>query len=123
MEKFLQILAFDICDQSGILKALQIIGFALTIIKVVVPILLVIMGTFELGKAVIANDDKAIKTAVNSLIKKAIAGVVIFFLPTIIAVVASLVDELGDLNKFTKCTNCLTNPSDCKLGDSDGIFE
>ena len=75
---------FNICEKSGIVKSFQIIGYCLFIVKIVVPVILIIMGTLDLGKAFISSDDKAIKTSINILVKRAIAGVVIFFIPTII---------------------------------------
>ena len=49
------------------------------IIQMGIPILLVLMGTIDLGKAVMSNDDKEIKGATGKLIKRAIAAVAVFF--------------------------------------------
>lgn len=57
------------------------------IIQIGIPILLILFGTIDLGKAVIANDDKAIKGATSSLIKRAIAAIAVFFVPFLVSVV------------------------------------
>ena len=61
------------------------------IIKIGVPILLIIMGAIDLGKAVMASDDKEIKAATSKLIKRAIAAAAVFFAVTIVDVVMGLV--------------------------------
>ena len=50
----------------------------------------------DLGKAVVASDEKAIKTATNSIIKRLIAAVVIFFIPTMVAAIFSLISDFKD---------------------------
>ena len=76
---------------------------------------LIIFASIELGKAIISSDDKAIKTAISSLIKKAIAGVIIFFIPTIVNVIVSMVDAAGDYEKaYSACTKCMEKPGNCK---------
>lgn len=122
MEKFLILADFSVCDQSGLLKTFQILGHIFTFLKIVVPILLIGLGSFELGKAVLSNDDKAIKIAISALVKKAIAAVIIFFIPYVITTVMSLVDGVDKTKKFDCLTKCLKDPSSCKIKDKDGIF-
>ncbi|MBQ9834184.1 MAG: hypothetical protein IJO33_03225 [Bacilli bacterium] len=122
MEKIFTLADFAICDQSGLLKTFQILGYIFIFLKIVIPILLIGLGSFELGKAVLSNDDKAIKIAISSLVKKAIAAVVIFFIPYVITAVMSLVDGADKTKKFDCLTNCLKEPSTCKINDKDGIF-
>ncbi|MEG0794570.1 MAG: hypothetical protein RSG95_02105 [Bacilli bacterium] len=102
-----------VCDDNGVQKAFQIIGYLLFIIKILVPLLLIILGTIDFSKAIISSDDKAIKEATLSLIKRAIIGVVIFIIPTILNFAFSLVDGAEENSAgFTKCTNCLFSPTD-----------
>lgn len=102
------------CDKAGVLKSFQIIGICLQILKILIPIILIVFGSVELGKAIISNDEKAIKLATSSLVKKAIAGVVVFFIPTILAFVINLVGNSNKLNDFKKCTDCLKNNNSCQ---------
>lgn len=123
MQRFLIIASkFEICNQPGLLKAFQILGYALNIVKIVAPLLLIVVGSVELGKAVLSNDEKAIKVAVNSLIKKAIAAVVIFFLPFLIKFVVSLIDGIDKVKQFDCLTQCLNDPSVCNVNDPNGLF-
>lgn len=60
------------------------------IIQIGIPILLIIMGSIDLGKAVMSSDDKEIKGATGKLIKRAIAAVAIFFVTTIVSLLMGL---------------------------------
>lgn len=51
------------------------------VIKIAAPILLIFFGSMDFAKAVIAGDDKATKKATSDFMKRAIAAVLIFFLP------------------------------------------
>lgn len=64
----------------------------LDIIKIAVPILLVLLGMMDFGKAVMSNDEKALKEAQNRFVKRLIAGVVIFFLPLILNFLLNLLE-------------------------------
>ena len=68
----------DSCAGIGPIVALIKNG-VFPIIQIGVPILLVLMGTIDLGKAVMSNDDKEIKGATSKLIKRAIMAVAVFF--------------------------------------------
>lgn len=70
--------AGDPCKGIGPVVALIKNG-VFPIIQIGIPILLVLMGTIDLGKAVMSNDDKEIKAATGKLIKRAIAAVAVFF--------------------------------------------
>lgn len=86
-----------------------IINFLKSILAIVqwgVPILLIIMGSIDLGKAVLASDDKEIKGATSKLIKRAIAAVAVFFIPMIVNLLISMVADSGTKNgDFISCWN------------------
>jgi len=63
----------------------------LNIIQWAIPILLILMGTIDLGKAVLSSDDKEIKGATSKLIKRAIAAVAVFFIPLLVNLIIGLV--------------------------------
>lgn len=103
----------SLCDENGIQQSFQVIGYLLFVVKILVPLLLIILGTIDFSKAIITSDDKAIKEASSKLIKRVIIGVVIFLIPTILNFAFSLVDGAKETSSgFTKCTDCLFNPND-----------
>lgn len=82
------------CDQN-LLPIVKVIKGVFTLIQIGVPILLIIMGSIDLGKAVMASDDKEIKGATGKLIKRAIAAVAVFFIVPIVNIVIGLVADSG----------------------------
>lgn len=91
----------------------QFVGYILLVFKIVIPILLIIWGMIDLGKAVVASKEDEIKKATTALAKRAIAGVVVFFLPTLIGVIFSIVNGFsGEVeNDYNNCKVCVTNPN------------
>ena len=108
--------AADFCVQTKNIWIL--IGKVIRIILIVIPIIIVLMGTFDLGKAVMAGEDKEIKEAQKMFIKRLVYGVIIFFIPYLVAGVYSLFDgmstEGGDTNEGTNlCWKCAIKGGKC----------
>lgn len=78
----------------------------LPIIQIGIPIILIVMGTIDLGKAVLSSDDKEIKGATNKLIKRAIAAVAVFFVGTIVALLMGMFSKEGVKNDKVEGTEC-----------------
>lgn len=101
----------------------QLVGKVLVVFKIAIPLLLIIFGMVDLGKAVIGSKEDDIKKATNSLIRRAIAAVVIFFIPTIVGAVFGLVGEFNDnKNDYDKCEACLVHPYGscvCNVGEGE----
>lgn len=75
-----------------------VINFLKNILGIIqwgIPILLIIMGSIDLGKAVMASDDKEIKGATTKLIKRAIAAVAVFFIPMLVDLLMNMVSDSG----------------------------
>lgn len=112
----------EFCQETA--PVWQLVGNILLVFKIVIPLLLIIFGMIDLGKAVIGSDEKAIKEATNSIIRRLIAAVVIFFIPTIVGAVIGLVgsfnreEDKGKAN-YDVCKACITRPNgaNCKPTD------
>ena len=85
------------------------VGYFLLIFKIVIPLILIILGMVDLGKAVVSSDDKAISKAAKSLLMRVIAAICIFFIPTIVSFVIRLVDTSVD-DKNEICARCISSP-------------
>ena len=92
----------------------QLVGWVLLVFKIVIPLLLIIFGMIDLGKAVIASKEDEIKKATGSLVRRAIAAVVIFLLPTIITFIMGIISDFSETAKedFDVCRTCISNPND-----------
>ena len=73
-------------------KIARIIALAVRFIQVIVPILLIVWGMLDLGKAVMAQKDDEIKNAQKLFIKKLIIAILVFLVPTFIGIALNVVD-------------------------------
>ncbi len=91
------------CDETQ--KVWSLIGAIIRILQIAIPIIIILLGTIDLGKAVMAGDDKVIKESQKMFIKRLIYGVVVFFVVFIVRAVFSLI---GDANATTStCWNAV----------------
>lgn len=68
------------------------------IVQIGIPILLIVFGTIDLGKAVISSDDKEVKQAQSRLIKRCGYAVAIFFITTLVSIIMGLVSKGVDVS-------------------------
>ncbi len=79
------------CDD--LLPIIKFIKLIFLLIQWVIPVGLIVMGAWDLGKAVFSSDDKEIKAAVGKLIKRAIAAAAIFFLVIVVKLIMGMVGD------------------------------
>ena len=86
------------CDDTGstLVQVIALVRFILNIICIAVPIIMILMGTIDLFKAVTAGKDDDIKKKQKALITRIIAGVLVFLVPTIVMLIMSLLGAGGD---------------------------
>ena len=61
--------------------------------KILIPLLVIGLSTFDFIKAITEKDDKDIKKAFTRLIKRIIYAILLFFLPVIIELLLNMVTE------------------------------
>lgn len=77
---------------AGLLPIVRLVRKGLyPIVQIGVPIILIIFGVIDLGKAVIASDEKEIKAAQSRLIKRCIYAAAIFFVVTFVTLIMDIV--------------------------------
>ena len=89
----------------------NLISTAIDIIKIVVPILLVVFGMLDLGKAVMAQKEDEIKKGQQTFIKRIIAAVIVFLVVFIVQIVFNLVANDNEGNVWG-CVDCFINYSE-----------
>lgn len=94
-------------NTAGIWK---LIGELVYIIRIAIPIIVVLLGTLDLGKAVIAGEDKKIKEAQKAFITRLIYGVAIFFVFPIVKMVFGLLNVDLDRGDNKICWQCASKP-------------
>lgn len=91
----------NFCNEEGVHKTVKFLGYGLYIVKIMVPILLIIFGSIDFGKAIVSSNQDAIQKTSKILIIRIIIGIVIFLLPTIINYVFKIAGN--DENAFKNC--------------------
>ena len=85
------------------------------IIQIGIPIILIVLGTIDLGKAVISSDEKQVKEAQSKLIKRCIYAVAIFFVVTIVNLLFNTISKVtvdqnaGDMGTWWTCWDSIKN--------------
>ena len=79
------------------------------LIKIAVPILLIIFGMLDLGKAVTAQKEDEIKKGQQTFIKRALAAVIVFFVIQIVQILIRFVSNND--NSVAQCFNCFVQGS------------
>lgn len=82
--------ASSVCT-GGIASVVGLAKMVIKVLQLVVPIGLIIMGTIDMAKVVIAGDEKKMKEAQKPFIKRIIAAVIVFLIPIIVNMVLSFV--------------------------------
>jgi len=92
----------------------NLVSYAVTAIKIIIPVVLVVLGMLDMGKAVIGNDEKAMKENQNKLIKRCVYAVLIFLIVAIVQAVFGVLDQASTdgTSGATSCINCFINGAD-----------
>ena len=102
----------NFCSQTK--ELLGFVGYLLLIFKIIIPLIIIVYGMIDFGKAVVAEKDDDIKKSAKSLGRRAIAGIIIFFIPTIVIWVFGQISDYGKEKKgFETCEKCLLHPTQC----------
>ncbi len=96
------------CADSA--AAWNFVGEIIYIIRIIIPVIIILLGTLDLGKAVMAGEDKKIKEAQKAFIRRLIYGVAIFFIFTIVEVIFGLLGVETDEGDYKICWECATKP-------------
>ncbi len=82
-------------ENSSMIQVWQAVSAVITILCIVIVVLLIVMGTVDMLKAVMAGKEDEIKKAQSTLIKRVIAAVIVFFIPLIVKLVLGLIPING----------------------------
>ena len=95
---------------------LSIVGWVLTIFKIAIPLIIIVIGMFDLGKAAVSSKPEEIKKSVTSLVWRFVGGIAIFFVPSIVMLAFRFVGAFGTIqDTITKanwqaCYSCIVRP-------------
>ena len=102
----------EFCNNSK--ELLQFVGYILLVFKIAIPLVIIILGALDFGKAVVASKDEEIKSSAKRLLCRCVAGIVIFFIPNIVLWIFTIADDYSDnRNSFETCEKCILHPTEC----------
>lgn len=106
----------------------QFVGQIIFILKILIPIVIIVFGMIDLGRAVVDSDEKIMSKALKLLFKRIVIGIAIFFVPIIIKVVFGMILGFSEemKNDAWNCVACLTDPyneTDCDTSYEGEIFK
>ena len=91
------------CDGILTQEAAKFLGKIIDWMRILVPILLIVLGSVDLGMVVISEDKDSLKKATTRLVKRAIAAVAVFFVPLIVKVLMDISGITGTLVDDPMC--------------------
>lgn len=86
----------SICEMSSLDPVWNIVGFIVKAIWIGVPILLVIFGMLDLGKAVIASKEDEVKKAWKAFGRRLLVAIGVFAVVWIVGLVFNMVADIGE---------------------------
>ena len=78
------------CNMKPFLNILRIV---IRLLQFSVPLILFVLGTIDMIKAVTSNDDKAAKTSLDTFIKRLMYGVLVFLVPFLVRLVLNIINN------------------------------
>ncbi len=108
--------ASSFCKDSA--QIWKLLGVVINVFKIAIPVIIVLLALLDLGKAVMAGEEKEIKATQKLLIKRLVYGVLIFFVVTLVQMIFGMigvdtkqVDENGNVKDDSAyCWACATEP-------------
>ena len=92
-------------------QVVTIIAALVFALKVVIPVLLIIFGMLDLGKAIIAQKEDEIKKGQQTFLKRLLTAAIVFFVVILTQFVVDLVAG-DDSTSIWGCVNCIINNKD-----------
>ena len=106
------ILITSLCETSAVLKTIRFLSELLKIVLFLVPMILIVMVSIDIGKAVIANDESEMKKAGHTAIRRIIMGMFLILIPRItVPLISLLVNASSTVTNYNNCIENMKNIS------------
>ena len=92
------------------ISLVNIVSTIVTLIKIGVPIILIVLGMIDMGKAVASQKEDEIKKGQRTLISRCIAAGIVFFVVAIVQLMMSIVSGADNENEnIITCFDAIIN--------------
>lgn len=96
-------------------KIPELTSFAITVIQIAIPIVLVVMGSLDLFKGLSAQKEDEIKKGQQMFIKRLVYAAIIFFVIVVAKLLISVVADSTTSNNIAECIDCfLSGTENCR---------
>ena len=96
-----------ICQDYNFLSGILIVKTILLWLKIIIPIILIVVGSFDMGKTILSGDAETMQKCFITLSKRFTAAALVFLMPTIIVLLMNLL-SIYDFYE-SKFATCITN--------------
>lgn len=100
----------DVCGSDQLSWIISVFRVVIRIISIAAPFALIIFGSLDFFKAIIAGDEKEMKQKRKPFIGRLVAAIIILLLPTIVNLVMKVVAQRSQ-SDFVKCWNNASSTS------------
>lgn len=104
------------CAGSRLFPIFQTVKFAIRVVQIAVPFALIIWGSLDFFKALIAGDEKEMKAKRKPFVQRLVAAVIILILPWIVNLV---ITTFTSNNDFKTCWKKASNFRNITLPQND----
>ena len=102
----------NFCAQPETKRTFRIFGYVLSVLELAVPLIIIVVGSFNMFKAVSGGNMEAITKQGKDLLIRVFIGLLIFFIPKVVFYVITIVDDGANTSE---CAKCLLKPNDCTI--------
>ena len=92
----------NVCENDKLVWIIQLLRIVIRIIAIAAPFALIIFGSLDFFKAIIAGDEKEMKAKRKPFIGRLVAAIVILLMPTIVNIIMKTVASNTN-NTFATC--------------------
>lgn len=103
----------------GLAELTRTVYFA---IMIILPIILIVMGSIDIVKAVTGSDEASIKKARDAFPKRLISAGAVFLILSVTSLLVNILSDDNDDKDLTQCISCLIN-DESKCSDSIKVIE
>ena len=93
----------DTCEEVLGEDLVALLQDLVNIVKIAIPIILIVLGTLDFGKAILSSDENEMKKAQGTFIKRLIIAVAIFLIPSLLGVILDIANNIWGNIDTTLC--------------------